>query len=236
MAAVTNPRSAAPCRRAAAAFLLASAVLFGASTTAEAQRRNENQFSHEPHRNVACAACHVSNRTGLGPARVTEQQCQSCHHTGAVGAACTRCHAAAELTRPYQTMQQFRLSVSAQPVARTLILNHQQHGSLQCRDCHNRPPSLSASALSCGSCHEQHHTPDTNCRSCHQPGPGGAHGNAVHLGCGGSECHRAMPVPANTRTRQMCLTCHADRAEHYPAPNCVECHALPAGDRGQAKR
>jgi hypothetical protein len=95
MAAVTNPRSAAPCRRGAAAILLATAVLFGASTTAEAQRRSENQFSHEPHRNVVCVACHVSSRTGLGPARVTEQQCQSCHHTGAVGAACTRCHAAA---------------------------------------------------------------------------------------------------------------------------------------------
>ncbi|NJD10535.1 MAG: hypothetical protein FIB01_08905 [Gemmatimonadetes bacterium] len=222
-------------RRGAAALLLAGTALLVTNTGAHAQRRSDNRFSHEPHRNVTCVACHASNGAGLGPARVTEQQCQTCHHTGTVGAACTRCHQASELTRPLPTVQHFRLSTSTEPVARTLLLSHQQHGGVQCRACHDQPPRPGAKALPCGSCHEQHHRPDADCQACHKSSPGNAHGNASHLGCGGSACHLSTPVPAGTRTRQMCLACHADRAAHFPTGNCIECHALPGAPKDPGK-
>lgn len=222
--------------RIALTTLLAGAAVLTASPAAQAQRRSDRRFSHGQHRNVTCVACHVSNGAGLGPARVTEQQCQTCHHSGPTGAACTRCHQASELARPFSQVQQFRLSVSAEPVPRTLQLSHQQHGSLDCRACHSKPPRLDAKALSCGSCHEQHHTPDADCRACHQTKPGGAHGNSAHLSCGGSACHLSTPVPATTRTRQMCLTCHADRVDHFPAANCIECHAMPGPNKAPTQR
>jgi len=223
-------------RRSAATFLCACAVLFGATTTATAQSGAVSAFafSHEPHRDVSCVACHQSDAGKVGKVRVTEQQCMSCHHTGPAAQACTRCHGPAELTKPYRTVQQFQLSVAPAPVSRTLVLDHQQHADVKCQACHQSPPRLQAGTLACNGCHEQHHAPDADCGSCHEARSVAAHDNASHLKCGGAGCHSDNPVPANTRTRPLCLTCHADRTQHYPAANCVECHAMPM--RGTALR
>jgi hypothetical protein len=132
-------------------------------------------------------------------------------------------------------VQQFRFSVSPTPVSRTVVFGHQEHGNVQCRSCHQAQPRLSAGSLSCTGCHEQHHTPDADCQACHDSRPVAAHGNAVHLGCGGSDCHRDSPIRAGARTRQICLTCHAERTRHYPATNCVDCHVLPAPAAGPAR-
>lgn len=213
--------------RTAAAILIAGATLFG-SSEASGQRQAIRPFSHEPHRQVSCRSCHEMEGENVGAARVTQQQCHSCHHTGPVAGACTRCHVSGQLSQPYPSMQQFRLSISPVPVSRMVVFDHQQHDAVECRSCHKRPPLLEAGALSCSTCHDAHHAPDVDCRSCHESRRDGAHGIAVHSGCGGSDCHDAMPVQTTARTRQFCLTCHPEQAPHRPAGNCIDCHLLPS--------
>jgi len=221
--------------RAGAAFLCASALLLGAAATARAQTGalSALAFSHEPHRSVSCLTCHDSDAGKVGQVRVTEQQCMACHHTGPAAQSCTHCHEPAELARPYQTVQRLQLSVTSTPITRTLVLSHQQHSDVRCQACHQQPPRLAATSLACSSCHQQHHTPDADCESCHDARAVPAHNNASHLGCGGAGCHSDNPVPASTRSRSFCLTCHTDRSQHYPASGCVDCHAMPMRGAGQ---
>ena len=214
-------------RRGAVALLLALAGVLVLSAAASAQSDRKGGFSHEPHRKVKCESCHISDSTGVGPAKLTREQCTSCHHSAPVATSCTRCHAPKELTRRYASTQKLRFSFSAEPVARTLTFGHAEHGTLQCSTCHDAGPGLLASAAACQGCHEQHHAPHVECRSCHESRADGAHRNASHLGCAGSECHRASPVAPNARSRQVCLTCHGQQVQHRPGVSCVECHVLP---------
>lgn len=214
-------------RRGARAVMLATLGVLALSTAVSAQTDRRGGFSHEPHRKVKCDACHAMNGTEVGAARITPAECTSCHHSPSAGIACTRCHAPAGLTRRYPSTQKLRFSFSPEPVSRTLTFGHAEHGTLQCTTCHQSGPGLATSAASCQGCHEQHHAPHVECRACHDTRTDGAHRNASHLGCGGSQCHQSSPVESHARSRQVCLTCHGQQAQHRPGVSCVECHVLP---------
>lgn len=218
--------------RALAAFTL-GLLLFAARPVAA--QTPASAFSHEPHKQLDCVACHVKKGEDLGPARLSEQQCHSCHHTGPVAGACTRCHAPGTLSQGKKSMQSFRLTVSPTPVMRSLAFDHKAHANTQCTRCHQTPPRLSAGSISCSGCHESHHEPDVECVSCHEAIPDKAHGMKAHETCAGAGCHKSTPVQASARTRQVCLTCHQDRVKHYPSVTCTDCHVMPMAGKRSVK-
>jgi hypothetical protein len=183
-------------------------------------------FQHGQHRGVDCAACHESVTTHGQVTIASFTQCQQCHHTAPVAQPCTRCHDQRELTTTYRHPQTIRLSV-AQPVTRRLPFDHRAHQTETCTACHGPTLDRSAATVSCNSCHESHHRPNTDCRACHLPPRPGAHTARAHLTCAGSGCHAPVPFQGVPRTRQLCLSCHQTLADHMPGRNCIDCHALP---------
>jgi hypothetical protein len=190
-------------------------------------------FRHPQHSGVACTECHQT-AASHGQITITAfPQCRQCHHSGQTAQACTRCHERSELRTAYQMAQPVRMSV-AQPVTRRLPFDHGPHEREACTACHASGPEQSAAAVSCNACHEKHHVPETNCRSCHQLPPASAHTTRAHLGCGGAGCHTTVPFRGVPRTRQLCLGCHQQLADHMPRRNCIDCHALPQPRAGTA--
>jgi hypothetical protein len=115
----------------------------------------------------------------------------------------------------------------AQPASRPLPFDHGPHAREACVACHASGPAQSAARVSCNNCHEKHHVPEANCRACHQQPPASAHTTRSHLGCNGAGCHATIPFRGVPRTRQLCLSCHQQLADHMTSRNCVDCHALP---------
>ncbi|MHB0947882.1 MAG: NapC/NirT family cytochrome c [Gemmatimonadaceae bacterium] len=200
--------------------------------TASAAPADTVPFRHVRHRDVQCTSCH-SSKTKHGAVMVkTMTDCQSCHHqpvTVAKGRdACQQCHRGA-LARRIPVQQAF--AVSARPAGkptptRPLTFTHQQHGTVQCQQCHSTPITL-AVTKTCTSCHQDHHQVERNCRSCHStPSPRTVHQRTAHLGCAGSGCHTdqaAINLPAR---RNVCLACHQTMVTHKPNRECAQCHQV----------
>jgi len=196
-----------------------------------AQARDTVRFWHGQHRGVECTACHSMERTHGGLTVTSLNDCRSCHHTEPVAASCQDCHSRAEvrrLTARVGRTMDIQVGTLNRP-NRQLPFDHAVHGALNCAQCHTDGLALSASAVSCSGCHEQHHQPTTNCMACHNRPAAGAHGLQVHLGCAGSGCHEAIPAPVRSvpRTRDFCLVCHQDLTDHRPGRSCENCHTLP---------
>jgi hypothetical protein len=186
------------------------------------------QFNHGQHMNVECASCHDSANTHGAVAISSFAECRSCHHTGAVAQTCTRCHDRRELVQPFRRVERMQIA-NAAPTTRALSFDHRLHETEACSACHAPGPAQSAAGVTCNSCHEQHHRTDTNCRACHVTPRDAAHTTAAHRTCTGAGCHTPAPFQGVPRTRQLCLSCHQQLADHYPNRNCVDCHALPPG-------
>jgi nitrate/TMAO reductase-like tetraheme cytochrome c subunit len=185
------------------------------------------RFHHAQHRGVECAACHETTQTHGAVVITSFAQCRDCHHTPPTSQPCTTCHARAELRRPYQIAQALRFSVTRQPQPRQLPFEHRQHEAVECSSCHRPGPAQSAANVSCNACHEQHHRPHVNCRSCHERPRDGVHPLRSHVTCTGAGCHQPAPFDGAPQTRQVCLSCHTDLANHMPGRNCVDCHIVP---------
>jgi hypothetical protein len=176
-----------------------------------------------PHRPTTlatgCQSCHAKQHR---EAITGHAKCTSCHepHAGAKSAECRSCHATEHTTAPA--------------------------GHRDCTSCH-QPHSGSAAKVSCASCHaaeakSEHGKLAKGCTSCHRPhGPGapekppacaschqtgalaGLHHVAKHQDC--ARCHTGHGEPARDANRGACLSCHADRKNHFPdAPRCASCH------------
>ncbi|NIP83157.1 MAG: hypothetical protein GWM90_29570 [Gemmatimonadetes bacterium] len=203
-----------------------------------AQTADTLAFRHSRHRDVGCTSCH-SMEDSHGALTVTGiRDCRSCHHTEPVSANCQDCHSAAEVRSLRVGMQRtmdIRVGGLNRPT-RTLPFNHAVHGGLDCAACHTGGLALSASAVECSACHEEHHAPTSECMACHEPPARGAHSLQVHLGCAGSGCHEAAPASVRQvpRTRDFCLVCHQGMTEHRPGRNCENCHTLPSPRSAQA--
>ncbi len=176
-------------------------------------------------------------RTHGGLTVTSLNDCRSCHHTEPVAATCQGCHTAGEVRRLTATVRRtmdIRVGTLNRP-NRQLPFAHGVHGQLDCAQCHTEGLALSASAVSCSGCHQQHHQPNTNCMACHDRPATGAHDLQVHIGCAGSGCHEPVPAPVRNvpRTRDFCLVCHQDLTDHRPGRSCENCHTLP-GPRAAA--
>jgi hypothetical protein len=190
----------------------------------QGQGRDTARFEHARHGTLSCTTCHET-RTGHGTLKVSvARDCQGCHHANTATARdCSRCHTPAELgvARPIATPM--ALTVWPQPRTRELSFSHTRHTRLECASCH-ASGRLMAVARTCASCHEDHHTADNDCSSCHAPARV-THTRAVHAtGCATSGCHVQERGAAVSPVRATCLACHAEQREHKPNRECAPCH------------
>lgn len=213
-------------RLAAAALPLLLAGAVPSNVDAQQPPPETEDFSHRQHADLPCLHCHDS-RDGHGELVIdTEAECTACHHGTVVRRECAACHEAGELGGiPYGRSTVLEMSVGT--VERSLPFDHADHDGLVCSDCHAGPPALDASGVACADCHEEHHRPEASCRSCHAVAPDRSHDRQVHLTCSGAGCHEPAPVTAAERTRETCLACHRELADHRPGEVCQKCHLLP---------
>jgi hypothetical protein len=211
-------------------------VAFAQRPTTTAPRIDPNQaardlgytgppnFSHRLHRSLECTSCHSSGtRHGALVVR-TLHDCQSCHHAPQRQTQCSSCHTAKEIAPARTVNVVMRLSVWNTGHQRNLPFEHAKHGSLTCVTCHTTPVTLDPTKT-CESCHDNHHTVDRVCRTCHlSPKP--AHTRATHLGCAGAGCHTLTGTVSLQPVRNVCLTCHQDKVNHKPGQECAKCHQV----------
>jgi hypothetical protein len=188
-------------------------------------------FTHADHGNVQCVTCHT-NTSGHGSLAVTTiNDCRRCHHTAPLAASCANCHAASDAPdESFRVVRAVRFSVGTQDPQRTLTFPHERHADTGCARCHTQGNALAAPAdLDCAGCHQDHHTAQSECASCHLAAPVAAHPpSEAHVTCSGTACHQSVPFRTIPRTRDFCLGCHQDMREHEAPRACAECHALPA--------
>jgi hypothetical protein len=193
----------------------------------EPQARADRPFRHAPHDALACTRCHSAQADHGRVSLSVPRDCMACHHTPEQRATCADCHnLAAAPGRVYVTTQTFRIA-GLSPQRRQLPFVHEEHGQIACVDCHAESLTLSARVTECASCHREHHNAATDCARCRVVPPEAAHPRTAHVTCAGSGCHTAQAFTEQAHTRTLCLSCHREYADHKPAGNCVDCHAIP---------
>jgi hypothetical protein len=118
-----------------------------------------------------------------------------------------------------------------------VAFEHAVHVRAACTQCHTTPVSLKPEprAEACVSCHDDHHTGQTNCAACHRTAQiSDAHAPPVdaHAGCG--DCHQQSTVTELSPRRSFCLTCHSTSVDHYAPKECSQCHLLSSPDAYRA--
>lgn len=191
-------------------------------------------FRHANHRDVECAACHVSDERHGAVTIQSITDCRSCHHEAPVAADCQSCHTQAALEgRGLTVTRTLEFSVG-DPDRRTVGFDHAAHAGTDCATCHAEGLTRPFQAASCDGCHTEHHEPTATCTTCHTAPAPDAHSVDAHVGCVGSGCHSDPPFEGAPRQRNGCLVCHQDLGDHQPGRECVSCHVLPAPMRGAA--
>lgn len=188
-------------------------------------------FTHRNHDAVQCYECH-DTRERHGALLVTSiQDCRACHHAASRAAPCSRCHTASDAPeRTFDVVRAVAFTVGTRDPNRTLSFPHESHDAIDCARCHTQGVTLAApDDLDCSGCHADHHTPQSDCASCHRAAPVQAHPpSEAHVTCSGAACHQNVPFRTVPRTREFCLGCHQDMREHEAPRACADCHALPA--------
>ena len=188
-----------------------------------------DSFSHSRHEKLACLVCH---ETGTGHGLLTfarPRGCQICHHQAPARSRCVTCHETAEYAAPQRVTAVVTVP-GQQPRPRPVEFLHAVHKQRVCTECHTTPVTLALSPAkaACSDCHDDHHTVDRACSSCHSASqPKTAHNtlDAAHQRC--DACHTATTVARLTPTRDFCSTCHLEQAKtHYPQKECTACHFL----------
>lgn len=117
------------------------------------------------------------------------------------------------------------LGIWDRPRSRSLPFAHEAHEARDCENCHVERPTLRPD-VDCASCHEDHHTPEARCMTCHEQPAEDAHDIEAHLGCGGTGCHSQPGFDALVQERATCLVCHQAQEDHEPGQDCAECHQI----------
>gem|GEM_PF-3049277 len=202
---------------------------------------------------VACTKCHTNINSGHHTGRVRTPACNSagCHaqqrHRGVV--ACTSCHG----RRAMHDSTPLNLPADRWTVCNrchTFATAARAAGVPACSVCHDTTQhSATYSVAPCQSCHSEKklHAGTVQCRLCHySPGPGhhrvGTVGRRV---C--SECHVDAEIHASATaagaaftcgtchegsvhgvvglpTKDRCLSCHPEAANHADDLQCIDCH------------
>jgi len=198
---------------------------------AQAPARDTATFRHKQHETLACASCHSAKKTHGQVTFSRPDGCLTCHHAAEQRVACVDCHSRARLPSRVAAVA-MSLSVRTAPLERSLSFRHDDHGKLNCRDCHTASNRL-AVARDCASCHAQHHTAASTCVTCHTEPSAAVRAQhpreATHAGCGGTGCHTDAAVLALPPANSLCLACHGEQAQHKVGRECVACHAVPWG-------
>lgn len=190
-------------------------------------------FTHNDHTPVACGRCHGAGDAHGTLAVASLNDCRSCHHQPPVANDCTRCHERSQLAGTvYRVTRSLNITIgSLDHPLRLLPFDHGKHPDIECTQCHTEGTTVPvADGADCSTCHLEHHAPTADCGTCHaEPAPG-AHDAEAHMGCGGVGCHDPVPegIEYAPRTRQLCLACHTDRADHKADRTCADCHKLPS--------
>lgn len=173
--------------------------------------------THAGDQNIACQTCHGLR---LHEFRPTTEICVACHADHVAGEAkaikvprmqdlhCVECH------------QFLRQDSPLRPTRQT------------CLDCHQKItigrvvfPDKAPMKWDCRECHKPHDqaNPVVNCTGCHSGAKTeGLHGMKTHSGSECKTCHQ--PHQWTVSSRDTCLACHQDKAQHNAGTNCADCH------------
>jgi hypothetical protein len=223
----SDPRRRGPAPPAAAhwpaEFLAAAPVVLTPSSAPVVA----DTFSHDRHRALACITCHATTTPGRRLTFAPPRGCQFCHHDAPAASACGKCHDPGEHAAPEAVP--VRVTVAGHAARdRPVRFSHATHQQQRCVDCHTTPVTLEADpTVTCGSCHENHHTERADCGLCHtavEPRMAHARLADAHIQC--ASCHDEAIVARLMPNRTFCRTCHAEQADHYPGRECTNCHFL----------
>ena len=204
---------------------------------AEISASPQDTFPHERHRRLACLTCHDLRAKGRTLTFEPPRGCQICHHQRPAASNCSACHQESELSDPKPVTVQVTVFRHSRR-AREVNFDHESHRDVACVKCHQTRVSLAPSpeAVTCTGCHENHHTANRDCATCHRTAEiVTAHKPPVeaHLAC--SRCHPSATVAALTPSRSFCLACHDPKVDHYSPKECTVCHlqTTPEGYRAR---
>jgi hypothetical protein len=214
---------------------------------------------HPPGGGKSCVGCHPPHDSATRDAVVALACTGACHKStrekplGHASAKCVDCHRphrfAVSLDAKHGGARDFCLDCHDQPIGDAREVKTSA-GHSACDGCHKDPhaptaprpacgtchdkkaASVSAGHADCGRCHETHtgarHAIAKDCASCH--GPEATTAPVGHRDC--SSCHDTH----SGKQKQMCSSCHADRAAgvHLSIDGgCRSCHR-PHGPDGTA--
>ncbi len=205
-------------------------------------------FPHAEHRSFQCTHCHRSvpgHGTHMAAARCSDchapvgdysalpvrsrRECMACHHNPARKLACQACHNPSD-RGVLQVPVSLRLSVWDSARVRVFNFDHRLHTTEPCNACHTTFPMYTPNT-DCGACHAPHHCADAQCSRCHTaPADTTIHTLAAHGNC--ATCHTEKVIATLTPSRELCLICHADKAQHEAPRPCYECHLLGKSPTG----
>jgi hypothetical protein len=165
-----------------------------------------------------CFRCHNGNHVSR-EGRVIRNDCQICHTI--IG---QETKAASPIAVPM--VEKFRHPWELKGKHAELSCNrcHFRGRGIEkdCGTCHARPASAPM-AFPCSQCHlkDQSLTPVLACSTCH-PTQSGLHAKPTHSAVACVSCH--LPHEWKVTSRQTCVNCHQDKANHRPEGVCQECH------------
>jgi hypothetical protein len=166
-----------------------------------------------------CFRCHDGNHVSR-EGKVLRQDCQLCHtiigqETGVLKP--TEVAAAEKFDHPWPLLGKHAQLSCNQCHWRGRGL------TAECTTCHARPAGTPMAALPCATCHlkEQQVKPLTPCVSSHANRTE-LHLKATHSATDCTVCH--VPHQWTVTKREVCYTCHPDKADHNAPGLCRDCH------------
>ncbi|HXL07520.1 MAG TPA: hypothetical protein VN964_11400 [Gemmatimonadales bacterium] len=185
-------------------------------------------FPHARHKALSCITCHTSRSQRSRLTFQPPRGCQICHHQAPKTSDCAVCHRPAQLMAPESVTVQ--VTVSGRPRRdHSARFDHVAHRALQCVVCHTTPVTLDPDpkTAACAACHDDHQARGRRCAACHDgdtPEVRAAHAPPLeaHVAC--DACHAATIVAGLVPDRGLCVSCHGQQVDHYPARECTVCH------------
>jgi hypothetical protein len=191
----------------------------------------QDSFPHDRHTSLTCLNCHTAISGHGGLTFQAPRGCQICHHRDAPTADCESCHAPDAVNQPMTA----HIAVTIEDTLtrrHDVTWTHSIHHTPACVDCHTTRVTLvpPAEVAQCVDCHDNHHTADRSCVTCHaSESIVAAHAppKDAHVGC--DACHDRATVERLMPDRSFCLTCHQPQAtQHHEdtGRECTVCHFL----------